>query len=447
MTVLPAQATARGLFRPHLGRAWLASFSGQVVQVGLQAASFVLLARFLGVETFGVRIGLSAVAAMAGPLVGFGFANLLIRNVAQNPDTFAESWGNALLVTALTGAALIAVVVPCTIALLPGSPGATVVAAVLFSDLASTRVASLSASAYQARGRFAEMARTGALLQALRFSAVALCLVVNPGSSRLAWWAAISAVASSAGVAIVLRTALRRLGEPVVSVARIRAEWRAGLHFVLSPYTQVVNNEVDKLILGRVATLAALGAYGAAYRLLSAALVPLLSLLTVTYPLFFEHGATGIRASRRFARAVATYAIPAGVMASVAILVGSRALVAALGPGFDDTAAILRWLCVLPVLKAVQLLFADALTGAGFQRRRTAIQGGAALLNVLLNVVLDPTLGWFGATIATLVSDTSLAAALGVGALWTRDGVGSAAGRTRATATPPSPIDHTAASA
>jgi O-antigen/teichoic acid export membrane protein len=60
------------------------------------------------------------------------------------------------------------------------------------------------------------------------------------------------------------------------------------------------------------------------------------------------------------------------------------------------------------------------MTGAGLQRRRTAVQAGVAAANVALNLVLDPALGWRGAAIATLASDGLLAGALYLGALGPR---------------------------
>jgi O-antigen/teichoic acid export membrane protein len=106
----------------------------------------------------------------------------------------------------------------------------------------------------------------------------------------------------------------------------------------------------------------------------------------------------------------------------VAVLAGAPLLPRLLGPGYEESACVLRWLSVLPLLKAVQYLCGDAMTGADLQRRRTAIQGGLALANVALNILLDPVFGWRGAAAATLVSDTVLAAALWAGAFTARRG-------------------------
>jgi O-antigen/teichoic acid export membrane protein len=397
---------------PGIARAWLASLSGQAIQLVLQTASFVLLARFLGAETFGLKVGLGALAAMAAPLAGFGFGNLLVRNVARQPAAFAESWGNALVITGAGGVALGLACVPIAWAVLAFPLPASVLAAVFLSDLALARVVALVGTAFQARGRIAAMARTGTTLQAARLCAVMVCIVVSP-AARLEWWAMASLVASLGAAAATVCVAGRDLGRPAVSLARMRSEWREGLPFVLSPYTQAVSNDADKIVLGRFALPQAVGAYGAAYRTVSVACVPLFSLLAVTYPLFFQHGTRGIGASRRFARGVASYAVGAGLAATLAVLLAGHVVVKVLGAGFEDTAVILRWLCVLPTLRAIQFLFADALTGAGLQATRIRIQAAVAGLNVILNLALVPWLGWAGAIGSALASDVILAVALG----------------------------------
>ena len=52
----------------------------------------------------------------------------------------------------------------------------------------------------------------------------------------------------------------------------------------------------------------------------------------------------------------------------------------------------------------------DTLTGAGYQRYRTAAQLGAAGLNFALNLWLIPAYSWHGAAWASLATDGSLAA-------------------------------------
>ncbi|MGB7353795.1 MAG: polysaccharide biosynthesis C-terminal domain-containing protein, partial [Acidobacteriaceae bacterium] len=60
---------------------------------------------------------------------------------------------------------------------------------------------------------------------------------------------------------------------------------------------------------------------------------------------------------------------------------------------------------LLPLLKTVHSFFADALTGAGHQRMRTAIQVFVAIFNVLINLWIIPAYSWVGAAWSSLASD------------------------------------------
>jgi O-antigen/teichoic acid export membrane protein len=70
----------------------------------------------------------------------------------------------------------------------------------------------------------------------------------------------------------------------------------------------------------------------------------------------------------------------------------------------------LRWLAVLPVLKAMHYFLADTLTGAGYQAVRTCIQAGVGAFNILINLWLIPAYSWRGAAWASIASDALLLA-------------------------------------
>jgi O-antigen/teichoic acid export membrane protein len=81
------------------------------------------------------------------------------------------------------------------------------------------------------------------------------------------------------------------------------------------------------------------------------------------------------------------------------------------GPSFANSVSALQWLCLLPVFRSLHVGAADTLTGAGYQRYRTASQLSAAALNFGLNLWLIPAYSWHGAAWSSLATDGSLAAA------------------------------------
>jgi O-antigen/teichoic acid export membrane protein len=106
-----------------------------------------------------------------------------------------------------------------------------------------------------------------------------------------------------------------------------------------------------------------------------------------------------------------------GLGAGVALYAIAPVLPHLLGRDFSTATGVVRWLAPLPLIQAAFYLGGDALTGAGYQRTRTVLQAGAAILNVCLCFWLIPGHSWRGAAWATLGSLGFLAAAMWVAVL------------------------------
>ena len=182
--------------------------------------------------------------------------------------------------------------------------------------------------------------------------------------------------------------------------------------FSLSGSARSIYDDIDKAMLARFDALGVTGIYGAAYRIIDVAFLPVRALVFAAYPRFFARGASGIRSALKFAQALLPAAAAYGLVAAAALFALSPLVPLVLGPSFAGVAVAIRWLAVLPLLRAMHYFAADALTGAGHQELRTAAQIGVALLNVALNLLLSPAYSWLGAAWASLASDGALAVSL-----------------------------------
>jgi O-antigen/teichoic acid export membrane protein len=80
-----------------------------------------------------------------------------------------------------------------------------------------------------------------------------------------------------------------------------------------------------------------------------------------------------------------------------------------IGKGFKPSVSALRWLCLIPLFRSFHLSAGDAIAGVGQQKFRLAGQAIAAACNIALNAYLIPRYSWWGAAIASLLTDGSLA--------------------------------------
>jgi O-antigen/teichoic acid export membrane protein len=65
------------------------------------------------------------------------------------------------------------------------------------------------------------------------------------------------------------------------------------------------------------------------------------------------------------------------------------------------------------MLKAVHYFLPGALTGAGYQALRTAINAGVAVFNALINMRITPAYSWRGAVWSSIASDVLLVCGVG----------------------------------
>lgn len=395
----PANAV---LFRSTL---WIAS--GLALRIGFQGIYFVLVARALGAREYGAYVAVLAIVAIAAPFASLGSGNLLIKHVARNPQTFSRHWGKALVTTIVSGTILLGLVSTAGKVWLPASVPLQLVLAVGAADLLFVRLVDVSAMAYQAYERSSRTALFQVLLSPLRLLG-AMGLIAGTAAPTAVGLGVVYLASAVVGGALAVTLVSRELGKPEFPIRHWSAELREGAYFATTLSAQSVNSDIDKAMLARLATLEATGVYGAAYRLVDMAFLPVTSLLIVTYPRFFQHGSRGVRATARYSKPLLGMGVAYGLCAAGALYVLAPALSLLLGSEYRQGVAAARWLCVLPLLKAIHYFGANALTGAGYQGVRTLILLCIAAGNVLLNIWLIPRYSWQGAAVATLLSDGML---------------------------------------
>jgi O-antigen/teichoic acid export membrane protein len=388
---------------------WSWAFASQGGQIIVQAASFLLLAKSLPVRDLGAFVGICAVTSILTPFAAMGTVNTLIKHVSRQSEQMAERWNNAVSASFWFGllASLVAAVA-CRL-LLPKSVPTYAIVALIFTELLAWRWTQLIGMTLQGLHEIDRKSQLEMLVICARAGATLTFFLLSARHRTMATWLAIYCGTGVLVAGVSMWRSVVRFGRPNLRRLPRAEELKEGFGFVLSPLTQTVNNDADKFLLARLADLSTTAVYGTAYRILSAAFVPVQALLTVTYPQFFRQGRHGIRQASRLATAWLPGALLYSSAAGVVLFLCAPVVVKILGPGYAETVSILRWLAVLPALKSVQFFCADSLTGADFQSLRVAVQSLVAVTNILLNVVLIPQHGWWGAVAATLISDTLLA--------------------------------------
>lgn len=399
----------------HLARNTKAIFLAQLVQGVIQAAYFVLLARGLGVAGYGTFVAVLALASILAPFAMWGAADVLVQEVSLNRRAFPEAWGTALATTFLMGAVATLAMITIGRWVLPGDVSRFMIALICLAEFWFSALVYLGGKAYQA---FEMLGRTGLAwlcLSACKFAGVVAMTMTVDTPTALNWAGFYFAATAVAALAVSLSISCE-IGLPVV-VTMQSASFRVGFHFALGASATNVTSDVDKTMLARMRTVTESGVYSAAYRAVEMSMLPVMSLLHSSYPAFFRHGAHGITRSLRLARKLALPTVTYSVIAGLMLFAAAPLIPWVLGEEYREAVPVLRMLSILPAIRTVYFLVANALTGAGHQPLRGRMQAAAAVLNILLNLILIPQMGIGGAILATLITEAGLAGTLSIAAL------------------------------
>ncbi len=380
---------------------------GHGLRTILQAAYFILLARAVGAAGYGAFIGVSALVAILAPFASLGSGNILVKHVARDPSVFDKYWGNALLLTLVSGGMLLAALLVTSRFALPSSIAMLLIVTIGVADLLLTRLADISGQAYQAVQRLGRTAQLQVLGNLSRLGGVVALILVTrehtPGQ-----WGVFYLASAALSTALSVWLVCRELGRPRLAIGRMREDFVEGFYFSVGLSAASIYNDIDKTMLARLSTLDSAGIYGAAYRLIDISFAPVRSLLFAAYARFFQHGVSGVRGSLKFAMRLVPPAAAYGALAGMVLFFAAPVVPWVLGAEYHDSVSAIRWLALLPLFRTLHLFAADTLTGAGFQGLRSALQVFVAVFNVGINFWLIPAYSWVGAAWSSLLSDGML---------------------------------------
>jgi O-antigen/teichoic acid export membrane protein len=387
------------------------ALAGYGLRLIIQAVYFVVIARCLGPKEYGGFIAVTAMANMIAPFVSLGTGSLMIRNVSRDKTRFSESWGNCLVVTITSGLSLLLLTVALGVIWLPSSISFVAILLICTADLVFVRLLDVAVWAFQAFERMAMTARLNVLISVTRLCGVVGLVAVVRKPTVLAW-ATVYLAAAIVSAACALAWVHKELGKPAPNFKKIFSESKEGLLFAVSNSAATIYNDIDKTMVARLSTLDATGIYGSAYRIIDVAFIPIRALLNAAYPGFFRKGGEGLHSALRYGRRLFLKTLPFALLTVTGLYLGAPIVPHILGRSYSNVTEALYWLCPIPLFKTFQFFIADALTGAGYQRIRTAGQVCVAIVNIAINVWAIPLYGWRGAAWSSLISDGLLALVL-----------------------------------
>jgi O-antigen/teichoic acid export membrane protein len=380
-------------------------FAAQITLRLLGFVPVILLANYLGVEGYGLYNFAIAFATLFLPLCDLGIETLIVREIATHPESREEKGRNALgmkLVLAVATFGLIAAV-----ALVEGSHREHLEILLLAGAVTILRAVPTTLSTLFRAAQRMELEAILVVTQRV-FEILAALITVLAGLELTTLMILLcgAGLLSTAFAAVLARRngfPIRPAFSPAAAVSLIRG----GLPFALTGLATTLYMQIGTVIIGYFMSEQAVGIYRSAYNLvfglsgfagaISVALFPAVA------QQYKENRAEAVRLTSRSISISLLLGLPVatGCMAVAGPIV--RLLYHAEFAQAATTLRILTWW--IPIMSTTSIL-GFVLAATNRQNLLLAIAVVNAITNLALNFLLIPLIGYNGAAIASVATET-----------------------------------------
>jgi O-antigen/teichoic acid export membrane protein len=381
---------------------WL--LAGELFGLASQLVMFILVTNAFEKDVYGTFVGVVSLALFVGPFSSFGAGYLVVQRVVSKGEALVpailRSWTTVMAGAVVIGGALVAlrvVVLPQTTTIL--------LLEIVGAELFFNQLVQANRFIGQAIGKLwltPVMTAASGIMRVL-FAVWYLRVRSNP---TIEGWGVFYVLSVAVGAIVGMAIIWFMVGDRIRAEFPSRRDLGEGLTFSINVSSAMLKGDADKFLLTRMNQEAANGVYGAGYRILGLATVPNTALGDATYARFFA--ASGPKEAIALAKRLSAVSLVLNSISGVAVIVGASFITGLLGDSYSEAAEVLRWIAFVPLLSAWQLFAGNALSGIGHHRIRLYQTMSSAGLNIVLNIILIPSLSWRGSAIATIVTELYL---------------------------------------
>ena len=379
-------------------------FADHFVRMGVGLVVGIWLARYLGPEQYGVFSYALAFVSLFSTLGSLGLEDIAVRDIVRDPDCRDETLGTSLILTLTGGLFVFFAATGVIMVLRPDDSLAHWLVGVI--ALASVFQAFTVIEFWfnsQVQAKNIVFARNGAFLVCAVIKIV-LILIKAP-LIAFAWVYSFEMALCSAGLIAVYRLKKNRLWQWRASVNRAKELLKDSWPLLLTGIVTIVYMRIDQVMLGEMAGNEEVGIYSVAVRLAEIWMFIPMAIFWSVFPAIVDARATS--EDLMYGRLQQLYNLMVFLAYAIAIPVTLLAdwLVSTLfGEAYARAGMMLAILIWANVFASLEIARSAFLSSMNWTRLLfvTVLLGG--VINVLLNYLLIPDLGGYGAVIATLVA-------------------------------------------
>lgn len=376
---------------------------GDVVVKLISLFVTIYLARYLGPVGFGKYNFVFAYLAFFSIITDLGLQQILVREMARDPSAAPKLIGNAyilrIILTTIAIALAIVIITP-----LPYPDDTT-----LYVYIASFTLFFISFSDFYATIFQANLAMKYSVVSKLIFKFLSAGLVFYLIFTGGALAAIILAIVFSEMVKMLLNYYFsRRFVKPVFAIdfSLWKRLFKESLPLALTSVIWIIYFRIDVVMLSMMVGDAAVGLYSAAYKLseplsmISTALV--ISLFPIMSASFKESTEKLVKIYRLGLKCILITMLPITVGVT---FIADRAILLIYEPEFVSSGIALQILVWAVLFGSINYIIFNLLVAIERPILNTWAMGAGALVNVILNFILIPIMGFAGAAITTVVTN------------------------------------------
>lgn len=381
------------------------SISGNLAKIVSQALYFVIIARILGPQQYGVFSSLFAFINLFAPFSTLGYGNVMVMDVSRNRRNFSVSFGRCIVAVVVFGSFL-TVLVSVLGFLLYGRSIVYICISLSLAELVFFRFIDISSQAFQSHEDMKRASGVYLLSAAIRLCLAGVAYILHIDSLR--YWIILYLFSNVFVAALCLYVCIMRLGKPSFAFTNLLDRVSQGLPYTLGITSTSIYTDIDKVFLLRYVDPSLVGEYSAAYRFIIVAVSPLQSLVYALNTRMFREGSGGLSQLLSISRKLTVYIFGAFIIIALIYSLLSSEISRLLGDEYRDVGLMLLFMIPLILLSPLNMLIGDILMGAGYQSSRSKIQMVAAIFALVLSFLLIPVYGWKGGIIVLVTTQILL---------------------------------------
>ena len=373
---------------------------GSISQNCLAFLSFILLARYLEVNDYGIFITICSVVGFLSAFSDWGSYSLIIKDL-KNDLPLENILGSSIFLT-ITITPILILFIFIIKFIFYNEISFYYFFFIAIAELIGTRFGFIAGAIFQSKNNF----KMQMYLDLINGLTKLLLVLILPfiGNGVFYWIILYSSGTLLMGIITIL-IAMKYCNYRIkLSKNKILLHLKEGKWFALIQSSQSIYFDFNNTAISYLKGFIIAGLYGTAFRFIGVSLKVIGPIETAFYPKFFEAGKNGYLNTIPLCKKMHKFTLSYAFIVTFILIFGSYFLPFFIGESFSESSIILRWMTPILILYSIYLPFFHALNASGFQKLRTKIQFSSILVNIILCLILIPFLSWKGAILAISIS-------------------------------------------